>query len=78
MTLVQGEFEVTMDAKGRFLLPAKLLSQLPQGAATHFVINRGLDDCLYLHPMENWMEESQRNQRFTRPRRRQPQIKEVF
>lgn len=56
MIPVQGEYEVTMDAKGRFLLPAKLVGQLPQGVSTHFVVNRGLDDCLYLHPMENWME----------------------
>jgi MraZ protein len=59
MIPVQGEFEVTLDPKGRFLLPAKLISQLPQGVATHFVINRGFDDCLYLHPMENWMKKSQ-------------------
>ena len=50
-----GEYEVTLDAKGRFLLPAKLLSQLPEGAATNFVINRGFDDCLHLYPMQNWM-----------------------
>jgi len=49
-----GEYESTMDAKGRFLLPAKLLSQLPQGAATNFIINRGLDECLYMYPAENW------------------------
>jgi MraZ protein len=50
-----GEYEVTLDAKGRFLLPAKLLSQLPDGAETNFVMNRGFDDCLHLYPMQNWM-----------------------
>jgi MraZ protein len=50
-----GEYEVTLDAKGRFLLPAKLLSQLPEGAATNFVINRGFDECLALYPMQNWL-----------------------
>src|ERR1700712_1895350 len=50
-----GEYEVTLDAKGRFLLPSKLISQLPEGAATNFVINRGFDECLHLYPMENWM-----------------------
>ena len=50
-----GEYEVTLDAKGRFLLPSKLLSQLPEGVATNFVINRGFDDCLHLYPMQNWM-----------------------
>ncbi len=50
-----GEYEVTLDAKGRFLLPAKLVTQLPEGAATNFVINRGFDECLHLYPMENWL-----------------------
>ena len=50
-----GEYEVTLDAKSRFLLPSKLLGQLPEGVATHFVINRGFDDCLHLYPMENWI-----------------------
>jgi MraZ protein len=50
-----GEYEVTLDAKGRFLLPAKLLGQLPDGVATNFVINRGFDDCLHLYPMQNWL-----------------------
>ncbi len=50
-----GEYEVTLDAKGRFLLPSKLLGQLPEGAATNFVINRGFDECLHLYPMQNWM-----------------------
>ncbi len=50
-----GEYEVTLDAKGRFLLPSKLLGQLPDGTATNFVINRGFDDCLNLYPMQNWL-----------------------
>lgn len=49
-----GEYEATIDAKGRFLLPARLVSQLPEGVATSFVINRGFDECLYLHPLQNW------------------------
>lgn len=49
-----GEFEATLDSKGRFLLPAKLVAQLPEGVSTSFVINRGFDECLYLYPMQNW------------------------
>ncbi len=48
-----GEYEATLDAKGRFLLPAGLKKQLPEGAST-FVINRGFEKCLTLYPMENW------------------------
>lgn len=48
-----GEYEVTLDAKGRFLLPAGLKKQLPEGADS-FVINRGFEKCLSLYPMASW------------------------
>lgn len=49
-----GEYEVTMDAKGRFLLPAAIKKQLGKEEDTAFVINRGFEKCLTLYPMENW------------------------
>ncbi len=49
-----GEYEVTLDAKGRFLLPAALKKQLPEGENTHFVINRGFEKCLTLYPRQSW------------------------
>lgn len=49
-----GEFEVTLDQKGRFLLPAGLKKQLPEGENTHFVINRGFEKCLSLYPKQSW------------------------
>jgi len=49
-----GEFEATLDAKGRFLLPAGLKKQLPEGEAAKFIINRGFEKCLALYPVKNW------------------------
>jgi MraZ protein len=49
-----GEFEATLDAKGRFLLPAGFKRQLPEGEATRFVINRGFEKCLTLYPVQTW------------------------
>ena len=54
MTGFLGEFEVTLDAKGRFLLPAGLKKQLPEGENTRFVINRGFEKCLSLYPRQAW------------------------
>ncbi|MDO9373554.1 MAG: division/cell wall cluster transcriptional repressor MraZ [Ferruginibacter sp.] len=48
-----GEYEVTLDAKGRFLLPAGFRKQLAEGA-NQFVINRGIEACLSLYPMQSW------------------------
>ncbi len=49
-----GEYESTVDAKGRFLLPAGFKKQLPQDAAAQFVINRGFEKCLTLYPLQSW------------------------
>ena len=49
-----GEYEATLDAKGRFLLPAGFKKQLPEEGATHFIINRGFEKCLTLYPQQSW------------------------
>ncbi|MBI1342337.1 MAG: division/cell wall cluster transcriptional repressor MraZ [Terrimonas sp.] len=49
-----GEFEATLDAKGRFLLPAGFKKQLPEEENSRFVINRGFERCLSLYPIKNW------------------------
>ncbi|MBL7709748.1 MAG: division/cell wall cluster transcriptional repressor MraZ [Chitinophagales bacterium] len=54
MTGFLGEFEATLDAKGRFLLPAGFKKQLPEGEDSRFVINRGFEKCLALYPVKNW------------------------
>jgi MraZ protein len=54
MTGFLGEFEATLDSKGRFLLPAGLKKQLPEGENTRFVINRGFEKCLSLYPKQSW------------------------
>lgn len=49
-----GEYEVTVDAKGRLLLPALLRKQLPDGNKGSFVVNRGFEKCLTLYTIEVW------------------------
>jgi MraZ protein len=48
-----GEYEATLDAKGRFLLPAGFKKQLPEGEL-RFVINRGFEKCLSFYPAQSW------------------------
>jgi MraZ protein len=54
MTGFLGEFEATLDPKGRFLLPAGIKKQLQEGENTQFVINRGFEKCLTLYPLTSW------------------------
>ncbi len=49
-----GEYESTIDTKGRFLLPAAFKKQLPKDDGTQFVINRGFENCLTLYPLQSW------------------------
>jgi MraZ protein len=45
-----GEFQHSLDAKGRVILPAEFRDQLADGA----VIARGLDGCLSVYPREEF------------------------
>lgn len=49
-----GEYEATVDAKGRFLLPAGFKKQLPEKREESFVLNRGFEKCLSLYTLESW------------------------
>jgi len=47
-----GEYEHTLDEKGRFAIPAKFRARLASGC----VITKGIDRCLVLHPMDHFAE----------------------
>ena len=49
-----GEYEVKLDAKGRFLFPASLRKQLSPTAQENFMLNKGFEECLTLYPMNEW------------------------
>lgn len=49
-----GEFEATLDAKGRFLLPAGFKRQVGEEELNRFVINRGFEQCLALYTLKEW------------------------
>ena len=50
-----GEYNHTVDAKGRLIVPAKLRDQL----GDEFMVTRGLDGCLFVYTLDEWhnMEE---------------------
>lgn len=53
MTGFLGEYEATIDSKGRFLLPGGIKKQLPD-TTTSVVINRGFEKCLNLYAIDAW------------------------
>lgn len=51
-----GEYHHSVDDKGRMIIPAKFRDAL----GTHFVMTRGLDNCLFIYPQEEWAQMEQK------------------
>ena len=47
-----GEYNHTIDAKGRLIVPSKFRESLGE----EFVATKGLDGCLFVYPMKEWNE----------------------
>lgn len=47
-----GEYNHTVDAKGRLIIPATYREKLGE----RFVVTKGIDDCLVVYAMEQWEE----------------------
>lgn len=59
-----GEYQHTIDIKGRLIIPARLR----EGLGDKFIITKGLDSCLFAYPQEEWavLEQKMRSLPFTR------------
>ena len=52
IVMFMGQYEHTIDSKGRAIIPAKYREELGET----FVVTRGLDGCLFLYPSSEWQE----------------------
>ncbi len=48
--MFMGEYNHTIDAKGRFIIPAKFRETL----GDKFIVTKGLDGCLFVYPKSEW------------------------
>ncbi|MBZ4656306.1 MAG: division/cell wall cluster transcriptional repressor MraZ [Thermoanaerobacter sp.] len=48
--MLMGQYEHTIDAKGRVIIPAKFREEL----GDRFVLTKGLDNCLFVYSLEEW------------------------
>ena len=51
-----GDFECTIDAKGRLMVPAKFRHLVPEESSGMYVISMGKERCLNLYPVTEWNE----------------------
>jgi len=49
-----GEYEHSLDKKGRLILPSKLREAAKANYAEKFFITRGLDSCLFMFAEDEW------------------------
>ena len=54
MSSFKGSFNYTVDSKGRINIPAKMRKNLSPEANNSFVITRGLDNCIFVYPNDEW------------------------
>ena len=47
---LKGEYNHSVDSKGRMIVPSKLREQL----GLSFVVTRGMDGCLFAYPNDEW------------------------
>lgn len=45
-----GEYQHSMDPKGRIIIPSKFRDEL----GPKFIATKGLDNCLFMYPMNEW------------------------
>ncbi|MEN6350654.1 MAG: division/cell wall cluster transcriptional repressor MraZ [Syntrophomonas sp.] len=59
-----GEYQHSLDSKGRITIPSRFREQLGE----KFVATKGLDNCIFLYPVEEWqaIEEKLRLLPFTK------------
>ncbi|KHM51506.1 MAG: division/cell wall cluster transcriptional repressor MraZ [Anaerovibrio sp.] len=48
--MLMGEYNHSLDAKGRVILPADFRAELGES----FIITKGLDNCLFIYPQSEW------------------------
>ena len=48
--MFMGQYQHSIDAKGRLIVPAKFRD----GLGEHFVVTKGLDNCLFAYPEAEW------------------------
>lgn len=55
-----GEYEHTLDKKGRLIIPSKFREVLAEQDVEKLFITRGLDSCLFIFTEEEWKVQDQK------------------
>lgn len=70
-----GEYQHTMDGKGRVVLPARFRKALEKDGC---VLTKGQDECVFVWPTDDWQEEAERMRRLSSNNSRTRAFKRSF
>ena len=74
IVMLMGEYNHTIDAKGRLIVPAKFREVL----GDEFVVTKGLDNCLFVYPNDEWQKFEEKLQTLHLPIRMQDSLQDFF
>jgi MraZ protein len=67
-----GDYTCKADVKGRIILPAAFIRQMPEGAHDRFVVRRDIfEKCLVLYSIEDWEAQLERIRKKINPYNRE-------
>ena len=69
-----GDYEHRLDTKGRLIMPSKLREEL----GCTFMITKGLDNCLYVYPNDEWQQFADKLNQLPMTNKRARQFKRFF
>lgn len=72
--MLLGQYQHTVDKKGRMVLPARYRHKLASGC----VITKGQERCLYVFPLDRWEQEVEKYRRLPRTDARARRITRAF
>lgn len=55
-----GEYEHTLDRKGRLVIPSRFREVLKEHFVEKFFVTRGLERCLFVFPEDEWRSQEQK------------------
>lgn len=67
-----GEFQHSIDRKGRLILPSRFREACKEQSVDRFFLTRGLDKCIFMFSEEEWRSQEQKfkNMSFTKQQSR--------
>jgi len=65
MSSFKGQFRYTIDSKGRINIPAKFRKAISPEANETFVITRGMENCIYAFPLDEWNKNEEKLRRLS-------------